>query len=339
VGTTSGLTVAVLGVGAIGARCARQLVSTPTVATVVVRDPRPALATEVAASLGPGAVDDAAAVDDPVDADVVVLAGPAGTQLGLARAAVVRGTSVVATSDDPDEVAGLLGLDAEAIGQGVTVVVGAGFAPGLTDVLAAHAATLFDRVTEIHVAKVGTGGPACARSHHRALSGTATDWRDGVWLRRPAGSGRELVWFPDPIAARDCYRADLSDPALLVPAFAGVARVTARLASTRRDRLTSPLPMLRRPHPDGGPGAVRVEVRGVVGGAHDVVVYGAMDRPAVAGGALAALAAVAVGSGGARRTGAAGTAGLFDPVAMLAGLAERGVRCAVFDPATTIAQG
>lgn len=331
------LTIAVLGVGAIGARCARQLVSTPSVGAVVVRDPRPLLATEVAASLGAGAVDDAGGVDDPVDADVVVLAGPAGTQLALARAAVARGIAVVATSDDPDEVTALLGLDAEATARGVTVAVGAGFAPGLTDVLAAHAAALFDQVTEIHVAKVGTGGPACARSHHRALAGTAMDWRDGAWLRRAAGSGRELVWFPDPIAARDCYRAALADPALLVPEFPGVARVTARLAATRRDRLTSPLPMLRRPHADGGPGAVRVEVRGIVGGAHEVVVYGAMDRPAVAGGAVAALAALALGSGEARRTGAAGIAGLVDPVAMLAGLAERGVRCAVFDPAATTA--
>ena len=45
---------------------------------------------------------------------------------------------------------------------------GAGFAPGLTCVLAAHGAARFDQVDEIHVAKSGTGGPACARQHHRA---------------------------------------------------------------------------------------------------------------------------------------------------------------------------
>ena len=39
-------------------------------------------------------------------------------------------------------------------------------------------------------------------------------------------------------------------------------RVTARVAASRRDRLTARLPMLRPPHPEGLIGAVRVEVRG-----------------------------------------------------------------------------
>jgi len=327
--------IAVLGVGAVGARCARQLVSTPSVSAVLLRDPDRTRTGEVLASLAETSVTDSLGIDDPTDADVVVLASPAGTQLAAARLHLGRGAHIVATTDDVDEVNGLLSLHDEAVGLGRTVVVGAGFAPGLTDLLARHAAAAFREVTEVHIGKVGTGGPACARAHHRALAGTAIDWRDGEWLHRPAGSGRELAWFPDPIAARDCYRAALPDALLLAPEFPGVSRVTARLAATRRDRLTSRLPMLRRPHPDGGPGAVRVEVRGTTAGGHDAVVMGAMDRPAVAGGAVAALAAVRVADGGALRTGAAGMAGLFDPLPFLTELAERGVRCAVFDPQAT----
>jgi len=329
---TDQVRVAVLGVGAVGARCARQLVSTPAVSSVIIRDPDRTRTAEVLASLVETSVADFAGINDPVDADVVVLAGPAGTQRDAAAAHLRRGAHVVTTTDDVDEVTGLLELNDEAIRLGLTVVVGAGFAPGLTDLLARHAAALFTEVTEVHVAKVGTGGPACARAHHRALAGTAIDWRDGNWIHRPAGSGRELAWFPDPIAARDCYRASLPDALLLAPQFPGVHRVTARLAATRRDRLTAHLPMLRRPHPDGGPGAVRVEVRGMTPQGHDVVVMGAMDRPAVAGGAVAALAAVRVADGRALRTGAAGMAAMFDPLPFLVELAERGVRCAVFDP-------
>jgi hypothetical protein len=70
-------------------------------------------------------------------------------------------------------------------------------------------------------------------------------------------------------------------------------------------------------------------------GGYDVVVMGAMDRPAVAGGAVAALAAVRLADGRALRTGAAGLAGMVDPVPFLADLAERGVRCAVFDPGSS----
>ena len=130
--------------------------------------------------------------------------------------------------------------------------------------------------------------------------GQALDWRDGGWQRRAAGSGRELCWFPDPIGAEDCYRAELPDALLLVPAFPGVERVTARLAATRRDRFSAHLPMLRKPHPEGLVGAVRVEVRGRRAGRSEVLVLGALDRPAVAAGATAALAAAL----GRRRAGA-----------------------------------
>ena len=162
------------------------------------------------------------------------------------------------------------------------VVVGAGFSPGLTCVLARHAARRFEAVDEIHVARSGTGGPSCARAHHRALAGTSLDWRDGGWQRRRAGSGRELCWFPDPVGGQDCYRAELPDAMLLVPPFPGVDRVTARLSATRRDRITAHLPMLRKPHPEGLVGAARVEVRGRQHGVQDVVVLGVLDRPAVA---------------------------------------------------------
>jgi hypothetical protein len=156
------------------------------------------------------------------------------------------------------------------------------------------------------------------------------DWRDGGWQTRPAGSGRELCWFPDPIGAADCYRAALPDALLLTSGFAGVDRVTARLAATRRDRLTSWLPMLRPPHPEGGPGAIRIEVRGRQGAARGVRVLGAMDRPAVAAGAVAAVAAVWAATGR-FEPGAQGLARVADTVPFLGELGRRGVRAAVFE--------
>jgi hypothetical protein len=180
---------------------------------------------------------------------------------------------------------------------------------------------------------VGTGGPSCAQAHHRALAGAALDWRDGTWVTRRAGSGRELCWFPDPIGGEDCYRAALPDALLLAPAFPGVERITARMGANRRDRITSRFPMLRPPHPEGGPGAARVEVRGRRGAARVVHVLGAMDRPAVAAGTVAALAAFAAGTGQLTRNGAGGLAELVDPLWFLGVLAQRGVKAAVFEGA------
>jgi saccharopine dehydrogenase-like NADP-dependent oxidoreductase len=319
---------AIVGAGAVGARVARQLASTDGVEHIVIVDPNAERVAEICAALGR---DRSSAGDHQSEVDVVILAQPAGSHAGLAATYVDEGTHVVSVSDDIDDVRGLLALDAEAQAKGVSVAVGAGFGPGLSCLLAVHAATLFDHVDEVHLARAGTGGPSCASEHHRALAGTAVDWRDGEWVERRGGSGRELCWFPEPIGGADCYRAALPDALLLVPALAGVSRVTARMAANRRDRITARLPMLRKPHPEGGPGAIRVEVRGRRGTAVDVEVLGAMDRPAVAAGAVAALSAVALYDGDARRTGAGGLATLLDPLPLLTELARRGVKAAAFE--------
>lgn len=327
--------VVLLGAGAVGARAARQLLSSPDagVEQLTVVDVNERHAAAVCASLG-----DTSRVGtwDPealAPGDVVVLAGPTGHRR-RAEEALERNAHVVSAADDVEQVRALLGLDPEARERGVSVVVGAGFAPGMACVLARHAATSFDAVDEIHVAKSGTGGPACARAHHQALGSWAIDWRDGAWQRRPGGSGRELAWFPDPVGGQDCYRAALPDSLLLVPAFPGVRRVTARMSATRRDRLTTKLPMLRPPHPEGAIGAIRVEVRGRRGSGRDVRVLGAIDRPAIAAGAVLAVAAQWAVENSFRRTGAGGLGELLDdPVPFLSELARRGVRAAVFEGA------
>ena len=322
--------IAVLGAGATGARVARQLASTPEVERITVADLDPRRAANAEASIDER--DRVAAV--PVGAgwargaDVAVLASP-GEHRHEVELLLEAGIAVVSTAQGLDDVRSLLALDAEATERGLAVVVGAGFAPGLTDVLAAHAASTFDAVDEIHICRRGTGGPACARQHHASLAGETVEWRDGAWVRRRSGSGRELAWFPDPVGAADCYRAAVPDPLLLAAAFPGVARVSARVAANRRDRLTAHLPMLRPPHRESGLGAIRVEVRGRRGSARDVTVLGAIDRPAVAAGAVAALAAVAVGRGEVG-PGARGLAGAVEPVPFLAELARRGVKAAAF---------
>lgn len=323
-----------IGPGAVGARAMRSLLETGAERVVVTGGTAANRAATVEAG-GAHAVDGGAdgSPSEHRDIDVVVLCGPGGTHAGPARAHLEAGRSIVSSSDDVDDVRALLDLDVLARERGRSVVVGAGFSPGYTCLLARHAASAFDRVDEVHVARAGTGGPACARQHHRALAGTAVDWRDGEWLGRSAGSGRELCWFPDPIGGLDCYRAEVPDALLLAPHLPGVGRVTARVAASRRDRLTARLPMLRRPHPEGLVGAVRVEVRGLRQGAQDVLVYGALDRPAVASGAVVALAARWVADGRIA-PGARGLVAIEDPVPALQELAAIGVRAAVFEGGT-----
>jgi hypothetical protein len=195
------------------------------------------------------------------DFDVVVLAH-GGPHAPLARVLLEAGTPVVSVSDDLADVRAMADLDVLALGSGVPLVVGAGMSPGLTGLLARLLVSQLAKCDEIHIALHGTAGPACARQQHRALRGLAVGLRDGHWLQRPAGSGRELCYFPEPVGPYDCYRAELPSPVLLHEAFPEAARLSARVSANRRDRFTAWLPMLSPPHREGGIGAIRVEVRG-----------------------------------------------------------------------------
>ncbi len=319
--------VAVLGAGAVGTRAIRQLVASPGVG-VDVFDPDQARAARVAEALGPQVVvrADVRALED---VQLAVLAHPA-PHAALAEELLRRGIAVVSVTDDPTDATALLRLADRAETAGVSVVVGVGFSPGLSCLLARFAASRFDVVEEIYVAKHGTGGPACARQHHASLAGTARSWRPDGWIVQPAGSGRELCWFPEPLGGRDCYRAETAEPMLLHDAFPEAQRIAARTSATRRDRLTSRLPMLSPPHPEGGLGGLRVELRGPRGGARAVEVLGAIDRPAIGAGAVAAVVALEV----LRGTFPAGAFGLADgrlpTERLLAELARRGVKAATF---------
>jgi hypothetical protein len=158
-------------------------------------------------------------------------------------------------------------------------------------VLVKELSSRVDELDEIHVAFHGTGGPECARQHHRALAGNGVGWYDGDWLNRPAGSGRDLLWFPEPIGGKDCYRAALVDPILLHDIFPEASRISARMSANRRDRLTARLPMLAPPHPEGGLVAVRVEIRGSKRGERVTEVVGVAERTGIIAGAVVASAA------------------------------------------------
>lgn len=221
-----------------------------------------------------------------------------GPQVDDAAELLGRGLDVVACGDRGDDIGRMRELDAYAVNLGRTLVVGSATSPGLSGLLVRWQGTRFSVIDEIHVAIDGSAGPGCARQYHRSMNGVALVWRDGSWERSVAGSGRELIWFPEPIGARDCYLSRSADPLLLHQAFPGVRRITRRRAARRRDRLTARLPMLSLPPPEGAIGALRVELRGAdPTGARQTVVVGIAEYLATATAAVSiAFARAALGS-------------------------------------------
>lgn len=281
------LSIGVVGLGAVGSRVARQL--TESGRSVITHDTDPSAFTSLR---GLEHCTFSESIDSFSDTSCqsVVLCVPA-PQNTLATTFLDRGLDVVSVSDDPDDVHDLLALDERARDNGVSLVVGAAASPGMSGLLAAELALRFDTIDEIHVAFHGTGGPSCARQHHRALGGDALGWHDDEWIERPGGSGRELLWFPEPVGGKDCYRAELADPVVLKRAFPEISRISARVSATRRDRLTARLPMMSPPHAEGGLGGLRVEVRGSRDGQRVTEVAGIAERTAVIAAAVAASVA------------------------------------------------
>lgn len=232
-------------------------------------------------------------LSDAMDCTTVVLAH-GGKHAALASTLLGRGINVISVGDNLQDTIAMLDMHERAIANEAVLIPGASCAPGLTGLLVQHMVRAFDTVDEAHVAVHGTGGPQCARHHHDFLAGTSIGWHDGEWLQWPAGSGRELCWFPDPVGPRDCYRFGSAEPLMLQRMKPELTRITARVSATRRDRLTARLPMLTPPHADPGLGGLRVEVRGVRKGARHSEVVGVAERIASVAGAVAAHTANAV---------------------------------------------
>jgi len=327
-------TVLLDGIGAVGIRAARQLVDTPGLDTLLITARGSSHAAEIAASLGERAEAIELSPDDalPAGVDAVAVALPGALVAPRAKRALAAGIPFTSTVDDAAAIDTLLEFDEPARSAGVLVAPGCGLAPGLADVLARHAADALDSVDEIHVARAGAAGPACTATVRRSRRDPAVEWRDSDW-RDERHPNPELVWFPDPIGSRECAPVAVG-VALLVRAFPGVKRVTVRFAEPVSRRVT----WLGRRGLDEGWGSTRVEVWGWRGQARESMVYGVIDRTAIAAGTVLAVTAArlaGIAPGLAARSGPAsgvhGLAALVEPVPFLAELARRGVKAAVFE--------
>ena len=294
--------IGVVGCGVTGSRVVGQLVVLGC-SSILVTDINRLKAQQLAALYRSDDVSVEVVEPDEVAQCSVVVLACAKPHVPLANGLLEQRVHVVSMSDDLGDTMQLLQLDEAAKRSASTLVVGAAAAPGLTALLIKHSARGFDAIDEAHIALHGTGGPNCAHQHHDALSGQSIGWHDDDWLRRPAGSGRELCWFPEPVGAYDCYRAEMSDPVLLKHAMPQLQRITARMSATRRDRFTARLPMMSPPHAEGGMGSVRVEVRGWKAGARGVEIVGVAERVAQIAGVVAGSVANEIATGGITRAG------------------------------------
>jgi saccharopine dehydrogenase (NAD+, L-lysine-forming) len=136
--------------------------------------------------------------------DVVCnLAGPNyRNAVPAVRAALAAGVDLVDVSDDWEATLEILDLHADAVRAGISVIVGLGASPGVTNVLARAGANRLDRVEEVRTAWVmrgsDMGGPALSEHLLYSLPHRAFVFEDGAMREvRPFVDGVETLDFPE----------------------------------------------------------------------------------------------------------------------------------------------
>ena len=251
----------IVGCGQIGSALARVAASAASVRSIRLVDSRIEKASALAATVANSRVaedvaDAVASGSGSAGSEAIVVVAAQRDQVELAQRGLDSGASVITLEERPDTAEKLFGLGDSAH----RLVVGAGLLPGVSDVLVALAAQRLDQVSEVHLSRWGW-----------ASWGSANESR---WARlREFHSGRELVWFPEPVGRRDCYLAEHAGSMTTGRLLPGVP-VYVRLGMANRvDWLKR-----RRPEMVG----LQVEVRGWREGAFDVEVLGVSERGDVA---------------------------------------------------------
>jgi len=293
--------------------------------------------------------------------DVVCnLAGPNfRNAVAVVRAAIAAGVPLVDVSDDWEATLTILDLHDEAVKAGITVIVGLGASPGVTNILAREGANKLDRVDEVHTSWImrgsDAGGPALAEHLLYSLPHRAFVFQNGHMDEvRPFVDGRETIDYPE-LGPVEVMHIGHPEPFTLSRFIEGVRYVDDKatfLPVTVNDmivqlgsvaRSSSPLtveglvvdPMTHAASelyrtckgmtdvPKTG--ALRTEVRGELEGRPTRIVYSAAGRIGIGTGATAAIGAALLAIGKIERCGVFPPEACLDPEWFLAAVAMRDI--------------
>ena len=293
--------------------------------------------------------------------DVVCnLAGPNfRNAVAVVRAAIAAGVPLVDVSDDWEATLTILDLHDEAVKAGITVIVGLGASPGVTNILAREGANKLDRVDEVHTSWImrgsDAGGPALAEHLLHSLPHRAFVFQNGHMDEvRPFVDGRETIDYPE-LGPVEVMHIGHPEPFTLSRFIEGVRYVDDKatfLPVTVNDMIVQLGSVAR----SGGPltveglvvdpmthaaselyrackgmtdvpktGALRTEVRGELEGRPTRIVYSAAGRIGIGTGATAAIGAALLAIGKIERCGVFPPEACLDPEWFLAAVAMRDI--------------
>lgn len=354
------------GTGDMGRRAVLDLAQAPDVSVITIAGRNAAKAGALARQAGPKARSASLDVSDHARLVALmrehdVVAGAVGPyyryEVPLARAAIAAGVSYVSICDDFDAAEQVLKLDAEAKAQGLAIITGAGWTPGLTNILVRKAALELDTAREAHVSWAASAADSqgIAVLYHmlHILTGEVPTHAGGRRKLVRAGSESRPVDFGPPIGVVKVYHVGHPEPVTLPRFLPQLETVSLRggllegylntlgiligqsgltRSESRRDRLVKLLAwstgLLRRIGALKAPiSGAHVEVRGTKHGRPASVVYTSTGPMADLTALPLSVAALMLGRGQIKRTGvfAPEAEDGIDPDLFLSELIRRGI--------------
>jgi len=241
--------VLILGAGEIGSIIARILSIDPKVSEIILADINVQKAKEVSKRIGSEKIvplhldirDHTSLVSAMKNVDVFVHSAFYTLNVYVTKASIDAGVSGLDLGGLYYYTLKQLELSELAEKAGVTYVVAMGSAPGLTNLMAKYAADKMDKVDEIHIRIANRTyfkeeefklrffySP---RTYIDQFTLDAVIYRDGKYETVPAGSGREIVFFPEPFNFEaETYYSLHSELATLPRTIKGVKSVDLKIA-------------------------------------------------------------------------------------------------------------
>lgn len=241
--------IAIVGAGAMGLQVAEELLASATEIELLAIDASQDSLSKFEDALANDkvklAVKDATNIESLAAAlqgsDVVVNAAQYNVNGLVMKAALKARTHYVDLGGMFHETRRQLKLHGEFHSAGLTAVVGMGAAPGITNVLAAHACAELEQVDSVEasfgasVEDLQDGSefvpPYSLRTIMQEFLEESVQFLDGSHHSQPPMSGARVISFPQPIGELDCIYTLHSEPATL-PSFLaskGVRNVVWRL--------------------------------------------------------------------------------------------------------------
>jgi len=282
-------------------------------------------------------------------------------EVPVAKAAIRAKVNLVDINDDYETTIEMLNLDAKARKAGIIIILGLGASPGVNNVIARAGASELDQVEEIHTAWIMSasdpGGLALSCHLLHSLSGKALTYRDGGLVEvQSFVDGKERMEFPQPVGAIDVFHVGHPEPITLSRCFEGVKCVDDKASFNPpliNDVIRSLGKLVRE---DDGPiqvgkthvrtmdfaasyllkkcrslkgipkeGALRVEVKGKMGGKTTKIIYSASGRITHGTGISASIGAQMLVEGKVTGTGVQPPEQCIDPNVFLQEILSRGI--------------